>query len=33
MPRSAIGTGCVDIVLPLPDIAPAIVNRVNAQAA
>jgi two-component system chemotaxis response regulator CheB len=32
MPRSAIETGCVSRVLPLPDIAPALVDLVTAAA-
>jgi hypothetical protein len=30
MPRSAIATGCVDLVLPLNDIAPALVSLARA---
>jgi two-component system chemotaxis response regulator CheB len=30
MPRSAIATGCVDRVLPLEEIAPALVRLVTA---
>lgn len=34
MPRSAIQTGCVDLVLPLEDIAPTLIRLVaNARAA
>jgi two-component system chemotaxis response regulator CheB len=33
MPRSAIETGCVDIVLPLADIAPTLVELVTGGAA
>jgi two-component system chemotaxis response regulator CheB len=29
MPRSAIETGCVDLVLPLEEIAPALVRLVT----
>jgi two-component system chemotaxis response regulator CheB len=32
MPRSAIETGCVDRVLPLQEIGPALVARANARA-
>ncbi len=32
MPSAAIGTGCVDAVLPLKEIAPALVQRVTTDA-
>lgn len=31
MPRSAIETGCVDSILPLPEIAPALIRLTNAS--
>jgi two-component system chemotaxis response regulator CheB len=33
MPRSAIETGCVKLVVPLPDIAATLVDVVGARAA
>src|SRR5215472_8300734 len=29
MPKAAVATGCVDLVLPLPEIAPVLVNLVR----
>jgi two-component system chemotaxis response regulator CheB len=31
MPRSAIGTGCVDLVLPLEEIGPMLVRLVTGE--
>ena len=31
MPGAAIGTGCVDFVLPLAEIAPALIDAGDAR--